>query len=170
MFGKLEESNPWATSNFLMILFGALFRIAALIDLRKGRHGASTLERMRGMRTKSICTYIVLFTLALVEASGATAEELRDKTPPDLQCLAVGTIMSASQDPQARSFGVVMAIYYLGRLDGSGRGEDIGTKLKAEALLLTAQEVQRVQGSCRSLLSSRSKALADVSNSLRPKH
>lgn len=119
---------------------------------------------------KSIFTYALVAAAWFGAVSGAVAGDIKPKMPTDLRCLTIGTMMAASTEQQVRSFGVVMSIYYLGRIDGSGQGANIGTKIQAEGVLLVDQNIQDDQAKCRALLGVRSKALADISSTSPPKH
>jgi|SRR5580692_8849823 hypothetical protein len=58
------------------------------------------------------CVAAVLLTPALANAAPDT------ETAADVRCIAVGFKMAQLDNPQVKSAGQLLAIYYLGRLDG----------------------------------------------------
>jgi hypothetical protein len=75
---------------------------------------ASKAMAERSMR-KLLCLFSLLTTLV---GPSFAAEEQSPDTIADVRCLAVGLRISQSPDPAQKNAGLMVTLYYLGRLDG----------------------------------------------------
>ena len=73
----------------------------------------------------------------------------------DLRCLAMGMVLSASADPQARALGPQMLSYYLGRVDGRGGKGSLEARLTAQFASIPPGDVSPQAAACFQIMNKR---------------
>ena len=101
----------------------------------------------------------------------ATLSASADAQPPsetvaDVQCLVVGAQLAASPDQQQKLVGSMMAIYFLGRIDGRSPAVELQELLKQEATKLTGSELGRAARRCGAQLSARGAEITRIGRTL----
>lgn len=91
-----------------------------------------------------------------------------DTSDSDFHCLVIGTVMSNAENEQLRNAGLYMTIYYLGRLDGSGRQVDFKGGYKTEIARLPQEDMEAEAKSCGALLTARGAALSAMGKEIAP--
>lgn len=86
------------------------------------------------------------------------------ETIADIQCLVVGARLSAS--PGQKLVGSMMAIYFLGRIDGRSPTVDLQALLKIEAGKLTGSEFGSAASRCGAELSARGAEINRIGRTL----
>ena len=91
-----------------------------------------------------------------------------DDTSDDVKCLAVAMNMTASQNPDDQSVGILSTMYWLGRLDGHNPGLDLEKQLD-DAGTLSPTELQTETARCVATLRTRGEMLSRLGQSLQQK-
>ena len=91
--------------------------------------------KVRHVMAALLC--LVLASWPLAKAGAADRETLAD-----VRCVLVAMRMVTTQAPQQRAAGMMVAMYYLGRLDGHAPGADIERLIKAEVWKSTSAELK----------------------------
>lgn len=94
-----------------------------------------------------IFVFIVLITSPNLRAYAADREELAD-----VRCVVVAMHMATLSNPQQRSAGVMIATYYLGRLDGRASQMDVELLIEEEANKMTPADLRSDAVRCGSAL------------------
>lgn len=103
--------------------------------------------------------------LSLMLTMSARADPAR-ATVADVQCLVVGARLASSSDWRERQRGSIMAIYFLGRIDGRSPHVDLQMLLKREAKKMTVAELKRAARRCNVELSARGAEIAQIGKTL----
>lgn len=93
---------------------------------------------------------------------------LADDTSDDVKCLAVSLNMSAAQDPDEQSVGMLSTMYWLGRLDGRTPTLDLEKQMDAVGGMKD-EELKAEAVRCAAALSTRGDALSKLGESMRQK-
>lgn len=103
---------------------------------------------------------VVGFALSfLLSGSALTKSEMPSS---DIRCLIAAIQISQSSDSKAKEAGTVMAVYYLGRLDGAANDADLEKRLPEEARKETPSSIRNDIVACDNFLAERGKALVDI--------
>lgn len=87
-------------------------------------------------------------------------------TIADVQCLVVGARLASSPDQQQKLTGSMLAIYFLGRIDGRSPTVDLQELLKREAKKLTGSEFGSAASRCGAELSARGAEINRIGKTL----
>ena len=105
-----------------------------------------------------------------VLAAGLLAVPARaDDTDNDVECVAIGLSMAASQDALMRSSGGMVALYYLGRLDGRTPDLELEDRLKSAVNTLGPNEFRLAATRCSEGLKARGESLTAIGKDLQQK-
>jgi hypothetical protein len=91
--------------------------------------------KVRRVAAALLCLVVVSWSLPKADAADR-------ETRADVRCVLVAMRMVATQSPQQRTAGMMVAMYYLGRLDGHAPGADIERLIKAEVWKSTSAELK----------------------------
>jgi len=106
-------------------------------------------------------TLALALSVALAFSSAARAETPDNpETTADLRCIAVAFAMTA--DDQFKAVGMMVMLYYLGRLDGREPDLDLAKKFSNPEGMLAGQSLQDAAKSCGEKMTARGKALKDI--------
>ena len=113
---------------------------------------------------KRCCGLALAWALSVGTAStGARAE---DADTGDLRCFVVGLNTAASDDASRKAAGAMIAVYYMGRLDGRTPDLDLKTRLVAEIRKMTSGQLQVDAARCSAEMSARAKAMETLAGVL----
>ena len=110
--------------------------------------------------------------LAMAAFTLAATSAMADDTTDDVRCLALAAALTADPtvDANEKSAGQMLAVYYLGRLDGRTPSLDIKSKLIEQAKAMAAMSADAVKAkaeACGDALGARGKTLADLGDVLK---
>jgi len=108
----------------------------------------------------------LLALLAWPLASGPV--QAADTTAADFHCMVIGTVMADADNEQIKNAGLFMTIYYLGRLDGSGKDVDFMGGYKSEIAKLPQLDIDAEARSCSTLLTARGATLSQMGKDVAP--
>ncbi len=108
-----------------------------------------------------ILAFIVLATSSIARVRAADRAVLADAS-----CVVVAMHMATLNNPQQRSTGVMLAIYYLGRLDGHSLGADTERLIEEEAGKMTPAELRSDALRCGKALASKGQEMARIGAAL----
>lgn len=97
-------------------------------------------------------------------ATAATAQS--DETTNDIRCLVVGLNLAQSQNAAARGASVLMAIYYMGRLEGRDPMLELDARITDEVLKMSTLDVQSEARRCGGELKAKGEAIAEMGKKL----
>ena len=100
----------------------------------------------------------VVLTSSLLTAAHASGRS----TASDARCVVVAMHMATLNSPQQRSTGVMLAIYYLGRLDGRSSGEDTERLIEDEARKMTPAELRSDAVRCGKVLTRKGREMMRI--------
>lgn len=87
-------------------------------------------------------------------------------TVADVRCVAVGMRNAALPDSREKSTGLLMALYFIGRLDGRDPKLDLEASLEAQLSKMTAADFAAEGARCGSVLSTKGAQITHVSQDL----
>src|ERR1700677_1351478 len=106
---------------------------------------------------------VLKFAVALALACGFWVNAaLADDTSDDLKCLAVSLNMSASDDPDVQSVGMLSTMYWMGRLDGRTPALDLEKQMKDAADGMKPADMQTEAARCAQALKTRGDLLTKM--------
>lgn len=108
----------------------------------------------------------VLLCLALAFMPSAKADTPDPETLADVRCVLVAMHMVATQAPQQGTAGMMVAMYYLGRLDGHAPRADIERLVKAEVWKATPEELKSDAVQCGQALQKKGRELQKIGAAL----
>lgn len=85
-----------------------------------------------------------------------------DQAVSDARCVVVAMHMATLNAPQQRSTGVMLAIYYLGRLDGRSPQADTEKLIEAEAGKMTPAELRSDAVQCGKVLTAKGQEMTRI--------
>lgn len=88
------------------------------------------------------------------------------RTSADVRCVVVGMRMIEMATPQQRSAGMMLAVYYLGRLDGYAPRTDIDPLIETEEKRMTTAEFRVNATRCGKALTAKGQEIAKISAAL----
>jgi hypothetical protein len=126
------------------------------------------LTRIDGWRSVVRRGWIIaiLLCLALASGSSAKADTADAETLADARCVLVAMNMVATQAPQQRTAGMMVAMYYLGRLDAHAPRADIERLIKAEVWKITQEELKSDAVRCGRALQRKGHELQEIGAAL----
>ena len=89
-----------------------------------------------------------------------------DETSDDIKCLAVSLKLSASNDPDDQSAGMLSTMYWLGRLDGIVPKPDLEKQMQDGAFDMRPVDEKAEAVRCTSALQSRGETLTTLGQEL----
>ncbi|HWY61640.1 MAG TPA: hypothetical protein VNW15_07040 [Rhizomicrobium sp.] len=110
---------------------------------------------------------VLKFAAALALACGFwTSAAWADETSDDIKCLAVSLKLSASDDPDNQSAGMLSTMYWLGRLDGIVPRPDLEKQMQAGAFDMRPVDEKAEAVRCTAALQSRGETLTKLGQEL----
>jgi len=91
-----------------------------------------------------------------------------DTTATDFHCMVIGTVLADADNEQIKNAGLFMTIYYLGRLDGSGKDVDFVGGYKSEIAKFPQLDIDAEAKTCSVLLTARGATLSAMGKDLAP--
>jgi hypothetical protein len=85
-----------------------------------------------------------------------------DTSTNDFHCMVIGTIMADAANEEIKNAGLFMTLYYLGRLDGSGKDVDFVGGYKSEMAKFPQLDIETEAKSCSALLTARGATLSKM--------
>lgn len=117
----------------------------------------------RGFALACPCILGALFFLM----SGVPAKAgAASATSADVQCLVVATRLAASSDQRQKLAGTMLAIYFLGRIDGRTPNADLQELLRRGAKRMTASEFRDAASRCGMEFSRRGAEITRIGKTL----
>ena len=117
----------------------------------------------RGLALAGPCILgALLFLISGMPAKAVPASA----TSADILCLVVGTRLAASSDQRQKLAGTMLAIYFLGRIDGRSPNADLQELLKRDAKKMTASELRGAASRCGTEFSRRGAEITRVGKTL----
>jgi hypothetical protein len=98
-----------------------------------------------------------VFTLLPAYAQAPQAE-----TIDDVRCVAVGMSMGGSGNSTQQSAGMMLALYYIGRIDGREPTLDIEVSMTKELLKMTSADFSREASRCGGHLTEKGKEITKM--------
>jgi len=108
--------------------------------------------------------WILAWTLC--GALAATSARAQDAAAADLRCFVVALNAAASDDSTQKAAGTMMAVYYMGRLDGGTPNLDLKTRLVEEIRKMTPERFKAEAMRCGADMTARASAMADLAGVL----
>lgn len=105
------------------------------------------------------------FLWAALGAPAIAAPEESEATT-ELRCILLSGNMASAKDPQARQAGMMMAFYFLGRLDKKFSAAELQKRLTTEAETITADKLRAAATTCGEQLKARGAFLEDLGGKL----
>jgi hypothetical protein len=106
--------------------------------------------------------------LAIIGAATLPAPVLAQEadTATELRCVLLSGRLAGAKEPQTRQAGMMMAYYFIGRLDKKFTSADLQKKLLAESQALDEEKMKAAFKVCGEQLSSRGAFLEDLGKKL----
>lgn len=96
-----------------------------------------------------LCGLLRGVVLSLIFSVGLSKSYAADqRTSSDIRCMLVGLRMMTLNTPQQRTDGVMLAIYYLGRVDGRAPRANVEQLLVNESEKITSAELRKDAARC----------------------
>jgi hypothetical protein len=94
------------------------------------------------------------------------AQALDDDTIADVRCIVVGMRFSGLTDPNLKSAGTMLGLYYVGRIEGRTPKLDIEELLVSEAVKMTSADYGSEAQRCGGSLALKGQELTKIGNDL----
>lgn len=114
--------------------------------------------------TGNVATILVVIVLALSLCGRAHASDRQ--TISDADCVVVGMRIVQMTEPQQRTAGLLLATYYLGRLDVRLPAADSERLIESEARKMTVAEFRANATRCGKVLTLRGQELQKIDDDL----
>lgn len=101
-------------------------------------------------RLSLLGTALSLLSLLPLQAMAQDAD-----TVADIRCVAVGIRSAALPDSHQKSAGLLMALYFIGRLDGRDPALDLEARLREQLAKMTAADFTTEAARCGNTLSTK---------------
>ena len=115
---------------------------------------------------KKTAVAFAVICIALL-SSAAKASDL--ERIGDIRCLLVGSQMSKSLDKNQQTFGTIVVMFYLGRLDNYFQEANLEKLIENEASMLSTEDLQIEAERCRKTLIEKGQLLQRVGNKIEKK-
>lgn len=107
--------------------------------------------------------FVPLSLLAGVMAILSITARAQDaETIGDVRCVVVGMKLGGSSNATQQSAGMMLALYYIGRLDGHVPDFDFESLLAKEAMKMTASEFKNEAGRCGGHLTQKGEQITKI--------
>lgn len=116
-----------------------------------------------GLGRRWHCTWRIVLLMML---SGSAYSKPPPATIADVQCLVVGATLADSSDQRKKLIGTMLAIYYLGRIDGRSPKADLEALMRLEASKMTQVDFRNAARRCGSELSARGAEITRIGRRL----
>jgi hypothetical protein len=113
------------------------------------------------MRNTLLPVLVGALTLASAQTRAQEAE-----TIADVRCVVVGTRLAQMADPTQRSAGMMLSMYYIGRLDGRVPKLDLEELLIKELSMMTTSDYGSEAKRCGGALQTRGQEIARIGKDL----
>jgi hypothetical protein len=104
--------------------------------------------------------------LGMALAPPGVAAPADTEATTELRCILLSGNMASAPDPQARQAGMMMAFYFLGRLDKKFSAAELQKRLLAEAAGIDAEKLRAAATTCGEQLKTRGAFLEDLGSKL----
>lgn len=84
------------------------------------------------------------------------------ETLADVQCLVVGSRLAASPDQRVKLSGMMLAIYFLGRIDGRSPTVDLQGLMVQQVKKMSVADLKNAAVRCGAVLSSRGAEITKI--------
>jgi hypothetical protein len=88
------------------------------------------------------------------------------ETSADLRCVAVGFRMAQMTNPQVKSSGQLLTIYYIGRLDGHSAALDLEGSIIEQVIKMDEATFRTEATRCGNILTAKGQQLTRISEEL----
>lgn len=125
------------------------------------------LCRSRG-RVPVVCEHLIVMMVCVLLAIGlcSKAHASDRQTVADVRCVVVGLRMVQMTMPQQRAAGMMVAMYYLGRLDGRTPHPDIEQLIEREIDEMNPAEFRANASRCGKALALKGKEIRKIGGDL----
>jgi len=89
-----------------------------------------------------------------------------DMNTADLNCLVIGARMMASTDEHVKNSGMIVSMYFIGRLDGRAPTQNIENGLYQQIMNMSPAALKTEAKRCSDLLASRGKEITEMGQHL----
>lgn len=107
----------------------------------------------------------IALVLAISMAWG-TAHAANAESIADVRCIVVAMNVSKELDPARQSAAMMIALYYLGRLDGRGSEPDVENLIAKEAAKMSAAELRAEAERCGAALTTKGNEIQRIGDRL----
>ena len=109
------------------------------------------------MRNSSLAALVAILTLSSTHARAQDAE-----TIADVHCVIVGAVLAGKTDTTQRAAGSLVAMYYIGRLDGRVPKLDLEELMIKESKAMTSSDFAAEAKRCGATLTARGQELTKI--------
>ena len=135
-----------------------------------GRNGSESLAPSRklffvmAIRRCWACTLVVVAGLLAIQSAPVRASDpsLDAERTADIRCVLVGIRLSTVGNATQRSAGTMLALYFLGRLEGRNPGFDVENLVIKNAQVMTESDYKAEAGRCGAALSEKGQQIAKI--------
>ncbi|HEX3917244.1 MAG TPA: hypothetical protein VHW60_07885 [Caulobacteraceae bacterium] len=90
-----------------------------------------------------------------------------DPSDTDVRCLVVGAALTGSSDPSVQSLGRASLLYFAGRLDGRGDGQNLPSRVAAVDAKMTGDDLKAQIPKCSALFTAVTQSLQAIGDAMR---
>jgi hypothetical protein len=122
---------------------------------------APTRNQVLLMKKSAVAFGIVCLSLLFSVAKAYDLDRIGD-----IRCLLVGSQMTKSIDTNQKTFGTIIVMFYLGRLDNNFQESNLEKLIENEASKLSVEEIKIEADRCRKTLVAKGQLLQRIGNNL----
>ena len=128
---------------------------------------SGVLYHSRG-RVPIVCEHLIVMMVCVLLVIGICekAHASDRQTVADVRCVVVGLRMIQMTMPQQRAAGMMLAMYYLGSLDGRASHADIGKLIEREVGKMNPAEFRASAARCGKALARKGKEIQQIGAAL----
>ena len=97
-----------------------------------------------------------------IPVMSAAADEPQQESIDDIQCVVVGMRIAGARNASQQSAGTMLALYYIGRLDGRDPKLDLESALAKEVVKMTPAELREAATRCGARLTEKGQELTKI--------
>jgi hypothetical protein len=117
----------------------------------------------------SVFAAILVGLLAAAPTPDAAAAPVAVDTASDVRCLIVTFKATSSENPAAKTAGLIGSMYFLGRLDGRTPNADLESQIIAQIKTMTSADYKAEAVRCGEILVVKGKTTTDMGHDLMKK-
>ena len=118
------------------------------------------IARIIGLKVKR--SLILLSSVACLTVSARTAWATDSATVRDVRCVVVALHMLSAGAPEQRAAGMMVAMYYFGKIDARSPREDVENLIEQEARRMTPAVVRSDAARCGEPLQRKSEEITRI--------